>query len=217
MSSPSGSTHIAARRSGAAGVGPGAPRASDPNSCYHLAVGDFGYTKPSQQVVVDASPLIYLAKLEALDVFRAASLRPLVPRSVFDETAKPALAYRHPDAIRIEGAARSGDLEVVEARSAENEAAEALAVRIPQMHRGECEVLAVASSRGIPAVIHEGRARTIARILGIELLDVAELLFRATEGDELLEGRIRGFAGLVNLRLGDIEALHELVRQRRLR
>jgi len=180
-------------------------------------MGDVRYSKASQVVAVDASPLIYLAKLEALDVFRAASLRPLVPRSVFDETAKPALTYRHPDAIRIEEAARSGHLEVVEATPAESKAADTLAGRIPQMHRGECEVLAVASSRAVPAVIHEGRARTIARILGIELLDVAELLFRGTKDDELLEARIRGFGGLVNLRLGDIEALLELVRQRRLR
>jgi len=179
-------------------------------------MGDDRYTKGSQGVVVDASPLIYLAKLGAFDIFRESSLRPLVPRSVFDETAKPALTYRRPDAIRIEEAVRSGDLELVEATFDESKAAEALAARIPQMHRGECEVLAIASARGVPAVIHEGRARTIARILRIDVLDVAELLFRGTPDDDLLEARIRGFGGLVNMRLPNMEALLGLARQRRL-
>jgi predicted nucleic acid-binding protein len=167
--------------------------------------------------VVDASPLIYLAKLDALDVFDGAGVGPLVPEPVFEEAAKPALRYRHADAIRIEQAATEGQLEIVTATGAERGAADGLAARIPQMHRGECEVLAIASARGVPAVIHEGRARTIARILGIQLLDVTELLFRGTGNDGLLEARIREFAGLVNMRLGNTEALLELVRQRRLR
>lgn len=184
---------------------------------YHLAMGDVQYRTASRAAVVDASPLIYLAKLEALDVFREAGIHPLVPASVFEETTRPALAFRHPDAFRIEEAVTGGELEVIQTTLAEREAAEALAARIPQMHPGECEVLAMATGRVMPAVLFERRARVIARVLGVELFDLVDLLFDGTRDDDLLESRVREFGHGVNLRLTDLEALIALIQRRRLR
>ena len=54
-------------------------------------------------VMVDASPLIYLAKLDALDVFARAGHVPYVTPEVERETARAGLAYRYPGRLGDRG------------------------------------------------------------------------------------------------------------------
>ncbi|HWH23939.1 MAG TPA: hypothetical protein VNW68_03485 [Candidatus Limnocylindria bacterium] len=170
-----------------------------------------------QPVVLDASPLIHLAKLDALGVFEVGSYDPLVPTRVIEEVATPALIYRHPDAMAVEEAARRRALSVIPLAPAEEWTAERLSEQLPGMHMGECQVLAVAVERAIPAVIFERRGRSVAQALGVELIDVIELLFDGTPDPVRLETRIRQLAALVNMRLADFEALRARIEQRRLR
>lgn len=166
--------------------------------------------------MVDASPLIYLAKLDALEVFAKGGYQPIVPEAVVEETTRPALIYRHPDAATIEAAVGRGDLRVVVLAPAEEEIAARLAVQVPGMHPGECHVLSVALARGTPAVMFERRGRSVARAYGVELVDVFELLFDGTPDDGLLDRRVRRFAELIEMRLADLEALRERIARRRL-
>ena len=170
----------------------------------------------TRRIALDASPLIYLANLEALEIFRTSGVHPLVPTTVIDETTTPALLYRHPDAAVIRKAVTDGVLEPVQLTAAERQTAASLATQIPTMHRGECEVLALAIERRIPALLVERRARRVALGLGVALSDVFELLFDGTPDDDLLAARIRRLGRLVDMRLADLEALMARIPGRRL-
>jgi predicted nucleic acid-binding protein len=158
--------------------------------------------------------LIYLAKLEILEVLSVAVQEALVTPTVLEEATRPQLAYRHPDAVRIEGAAADGLIRVTAPTGEEGARARELASRIAGLHRGEAEVLSVAIGRSIPAVIFERRARRVADSLGARLLDVTELIVAGTRDPVLLEERILRFARMVNLRLDDAMALLERIRSR---
>lgn len=164
----------------------------------------------------DASPLIYLAKLEALEVIDELSISAMLPPAVASETAQPNLLYRHPDATLIDRYIRDGLLDVVRLTKAEREVAEDLAARLPALHAGEREVLAVALEREVPAVLFERGARNVAKAIGVKLVHVIDLLFDGTADDEALESRVRTFAQLTNMRVADYDALLASVQRRRL-
>jgi len=138
---------------------------------------------------------------------------PLVPPAVFDEVATPALAYMHPEARGIAKAVETGLVTVVELTPGETTLAEG---RLGEtgLGRGELQVLAIASERKLPALIFEHRGRNVARVLGARLVDLVELIFAGTASDMLLRERLRTFAGLVNLRIADYEALVERIDKR---
>jgi predicted nucleic acid-binding protein len=181
---------------------------------YDLAVVD---NEGSTDVVVDASPLIYLAKLDALDVFAVTGRVGLVPPTVYTEVAAPALTYVHPDAVTLERATRAGTLTVVDLSERERRGADELRQLVPGIHSGEREVLAVARERKAEAVLFERRGKLVARALGLRLVDLVELLVHGTPDRDLLEGRIDRFASLVNMRRADHEALKARIKGRRLR
>ncbi len=168
-------------------------------------------------LVMDASPLIYLAKLDALEVFAASNRVAIVPPAVHREVANPPLTYVHPDALVLEEAFRRGAISVTQLTAAESALAEQFAMEVPGMHSGEREVLAVARHRRVSAVLFERRGRRVATALGVGLVDVLELLFDGTEAQQLLEHRVRRFAEMVDMRLADYEALRERVHRRRTR
>jgi predicted nucleic acid-binding protein len=167
-------------------------------------------------LVLDASPLIYLAKINAMEVFEQLPVIPVVPPAAAEETARPALLYRHPDAATIEQAIRDRTIEMVDLESAEIEQADKLGLRLPALHAGEREVLAVALERRMPAVLFERRARHVANAIGVQLIDIIELLFRGTPDHEQLARRLRSLAHLTNMRIADYDALTARVERRRL-
>jgi predicted nucleic acid-binding protein len=170
----------------------------------------------SWQIVVDSSPLIYLAKLQALDVFEIAGAAPLVPAAVMTEVATPALAYVHRDAQSILAAAEAGKIGTIELSRAEQAVAERHLAE-SGLGIGESHVLAVAEKRGLPAAIFERRGRNVARRMGVRVVDIVELLFDGTPEDDLLEDRIRRLASVVDMRVADYEAIGLRIKKRRLR
>ena len=159
------------------------------------------------KLVLDASPLIYTAKLSALDVMAVATDQAAVTPTVLEEVTRPQLAYQHPDAVEIEQAVSRGLIHVWELDDDEQAVAEDFTERVPGLHQGEAEVLALAVSRSASAVIFERRARRVGRTLGAELVDVVELLVAGTPDLELREDRVIRFARLVNMRFDHVAQL----------
>jgi predicted nucleic acid-binding protein len=155
--------------------------------------------------MVDAGPLIYLAKLDALDVFAGAGHQPLVTPEVERETARPGLAYIYPDASLIAEALRDGLLQRTGLSEEENEVAERLTTEAGGLDRGESEVIAAAARRSLPALLYERRAIRLARSLGLEVWSPLRLLVVGTNESELLRERARRFARLVEMRFEQLE------------
>ncbi len=167
----------------------------------------------AQRLVVDSSPLIYLAKLEALDVFTVQSPA-LVTDGVRREVLVPQAAVRFPEMAEIDQAIRERRLVVAPLREDEQEAAGEIARGIPGLGLGERESMAVAASRGLPFVLHDRRASRIGRAMGQEVVGPLDLLFERTVDDGLLEHRLRAFARLVDMRIEALEVLLERVKER---
>ncbi len=167
------------------------------------------------QLVVDAGPLIYLAKLDAFDAFSIAGRTPVVPPSVFAEAARPELAFRHPEVAIIEQARDDGRLVVVALDEGEAQLAADLALRSAGLHIGELEVLALARTRGWPVCLHERQAARLARAIGVATVHLVELLFEGSTDPGELERRIRHFARLTNMAMNDLDDLLTLIEARR--
>jgi predicted nucleic acid-binding protein len=160
----------------------------------------------SYRLIVDASPLIYLAKLDALDVFTRDEPA-AISDGVRDEVLLPQAAYRFPEIVRIDEAVREGCIKVLSLKKREREAVDALSARVPGLGRGELETIAVARARRWSAAIADRRASLVAQAHGVPVIGMVELLFaRTTDGDQLAR-RIRGLAKLVNMRIETLEQL----------
>ena len=166
-------------------------------------------------LVLDASPLIYLAKLDAFDAVTIAGFAAVVPPSVYAEAARPELAFRHPEIATVERVRADGNLLVVELEAPEKELATDLAGRYGGLHAGELDVLALGQARHWTVCFHERQAARLARSLGLETIHVIEILFAGTPDLDVLERRIRRFARLTNLTMNDLDELMNLIRERR--
>lgn len=165
-------------------------------------------------VILDAGPLIYLAKLDALDVVAVGGRAAVVTPSVYAEAARPELAFLHPEVALVEHAHAQGQLMVIELDAHETELAQGLAARAGGLHSGELDVLALGLARGWPVCLHERQAARLARALGVTTIHVVELLFAGTPDPGLLTARIRHFARLTNLSMDDLDPLLILVQRR---
>lgn len=163
-------------------------------------------------VILDASPLIYLGKLDALDVLTGD--QGVVPPAVEDEVVRPALAFSYPEIVRIEQAFRVGWLTTSEMTPDEARAADELGARVRGLHRGELEVLAMGLERGTRVCLHERQAARIAAALGIGVTHVVELLFTGTADNDLLGRRLRAFGRITNLAMDQLDELLSLARER---
>ncbi len=166
-------------------------------------------------LVLDASPLIYLAKLDAFDAVAIAGHVAVVPPSVLAEAALPELAFRHPEIAIIERVRIDGHLLVVSPEPAEAELATELAGRYGGLHVGELDVLAMGLVRGWTVCFHERQATRLARALGVATVHLVEVLFAGTPDVDLLAQRIRHFARLTNMTINDLDTLLNLIRGRR--
>jgi len=166
-------------------------------------------------LVLDASPLIYLAKLDAFDAIAIAGHAAVVPPSVYAEAARPELAFRHPEIAIVERIRKEGQLLVVPLEAREMELATDLAGRYGGLHAGELDVLALGQVRGWTVCLHERQAARLARAAGVATVHLVEVLFAGTPDLDLLEVRIRQFARLTNLTMNDLDVLLNLIRERR--
>jgi len=165
-------------------------------------------------MVLDAGPLIYLAKLDALDAPAIAGWTPVMPPSVYAEAARPELAFRHPEVAVIEQAQQAGRLLVVTLDSREQQLAGEFAVRSSGLHAGELDALALGRARAWPVCLHERQAARLAGAFGVRTVHLVEVLFGGTPDPDVLEDRIRHFARLTNLGMSDLDVLLHLIEGR---
>lgn len=160
----------------------------------------------SKKLIVDASPLIYLAKLDALDVF-GGDLAAAISEGVRNEVLLPQAAFRYPEIVGIDDSIRSGRIMVVSPDRGEVKSIETLSRQVPGLGRGELETIAIARSRRWSAVLADRRATRIAEIHGVTVIGIVEFLFARTKDGKVLASRIRSLAGLVNMRIETLEGL----------
>jgi len=138
--------------------------------------------------VFDATPLIYLAKAERLDVVGSLDGPRLVPERVYHEVVTDGLAAGYTDARRIERHVDEGVLDVVEVEEG------SLATRLaddPGLSGADVAVLACAGAREAVAVVDEAAGRSAAAVEGIETRGTAYLVLTAVSegGITPTEGR----------------------------
>ena len=140
--------------------------------------------------VFDATPLIYLAKAERLDVIETLDEPRVVPKAVHHEVVTAGVERGYDDARRIERAVEDDRIEVVTVNLDESAVADRLQ-RHPGLSDANVAVLACADARDAIAVMDESAGRSAAEVEGIETRGAAYLVLAAVKDGALstAEGR----------------------------
>ena len=140
--------------------------------------------------VVDATPLIYLAKAERLDVIETLGEPRVVPEAVYREVVTTGVEQGDDDARRIERAAEDGLVDVVAVDADGSPVATRLG-RHPGLSGADAAVLACAGAREAVAVMDESAGRSAAAVEEIETRGTAYLVLAAVKDGALstAEGR----------------------------
>ena len=140
--------------------------------------------------VFDATPLIYLAKVERLDVVEPLDGPRVVPEAVYREVVTAGVEQGYDDARRIERAAEDGLIDVVAVDTDDSPVATRLA-RHPGLSDADAAVLACADARDAIAVMDESAGRSAAEVEDVETRGTAYLILAAVRDGALstAEGR----------------------------
>ena len=124
------------------------------------------------RIVSNATPLIYLAKADCLDLLRRVIKRTLIPQAVHEEVVVRGKERAEPDAYRVETAIEEAWICVKEVVVHEP-------VRIA-LHPGEMDVISLAKEKRISTVLmDDAKARTAADLAGLEARGTLWLLLQA--------------------------------------
>ncbi|WP_255171216.1 DUF3368 domain-containing protein [Natrononativus amylolyticus] len=123
--------------------------------------------------VLDATPLIYLAKVDALHVVEALDGQCSIPQQVYDEVVTAGLEAGYADARRIERRVDEGAFEVV---TVDDTPLGGRLARNPTLSEADVAVLACAASRDGIAVMDEVAGRTVAEVEDIETKGTAYIV-----------------------------------------
>ena len=140
--------------------------------------------------VFDATPLIYLAKADRLDVIETLDEPRVVPEAVYREVVTTGVKQGYDDARRIERAVEDGLIDVVAVGTDDSPVATRLA-RYPGLSDADVAVLACADARGAVAVIDESAGRSAAAVEGVETRGTSYVALSAVKDGALstAEGR----------------------------
>lgn len=139
-------------------------------------------------LIVDATPLIALAKADHLDVLTGRDETPVVPARVYDEVVETGLSAGYPDARRIERAIENGHFAVEDAP--ESALFEDLASS-PALSEADAAVLTLAADRDGVAVMDEQAGRAIADAEGIERRGTAYVVLQRAKRGAISVDRAR--------------------------
>lgn len=134
--------------------------------------------------VFDATPLIYLAKADRLDVIETLDEPRVVPEAVYREVVTTGVEHGYDDARRIERAVEDGLVDVVAVDTDDSPVAARLA-RHPGLSDADVAALACAEPRDAVAVMDEAAGRSAAEVEGIETRGTAYLVLSAVKRGEL--------------------------------
>lgn len=124
------------------------------------------------KVICNASPLIYLAKADAITILKAVVGEVLIPSAVYDEVVVKGKELGQVDAFRVERAVKQGWIIV-------HKVAEMYAVEIP-LHPGEVEVISLAKQIGVSTVLMDDlKARAACELAGLKPIGTVGILLMA--------------------------------------
>jgi predicted nucleic acid-binding protein len=130
--------------------------------------------------VFDATPLIYLAKVEQLSLVEHLDEPCIVPERVYVEVVEAGLEQGYTDARRIE---RAVEADVFDVRAVEKTALTSRLEANPNLSEADVAVLTYADAHDGVAVMDETYGRDVAATEGITTRGTAYLvLLHATEG-----------------------------------
>ncbi len=132
--------------------------------------------------VLDATPLIYLAKVDRLALLTQLDAECVVPERVYDEVVTAGLEREYADARRIEARVEDGALAV---RTAERSRLFDRVRSSTALSDADAAVLAMASANGGIAVMDETYGRSVAETEGIEARGTAYLVLATAKQAEL--------------------------------
>lgn len=131
------------------------------------------------EVVSNASPLIYAAKIGFLEALRKLYGKILLPPAVYNEVVEKGVERKAADALIIEEAVMKGYLQVV----ALNERAKAeikILTKMQDISVGEAEAIALAKQVKAELLIIDERSGTIvARVWGIKTVGLLGIIIEA--------------------------------------
>lgn len=143
-----------------------------------------------RRIVSNATPLIYLAKIERLDLLRKVFDEVIIPEEVSREAVDTGKKLKVRDAFIIGQAIQEGWLRVRKARM----------ITSPiKLDTGELAVISLAKQMGVKEVlIDETPARTAAKLVGLEARGTIFVLLRALEEKLIdLEGFLESMGKLI--------------------
>ncbi|OAQ53080.1 hypothetical protein HTG_09620 [Natrinema mahii] len=133
-------------------------------------------------LVFDATPLIYLAKVEQLRLASKLDRRCRIPEPVHDEVVTAGLEDEYPDARRIEQCIEDGIFDVV---SVEETPLANRLQRNPNVSDADVAVLVCAAARDATVVMDEAAGRRVADVEGIETRGTAYLVLLCAKRDAI--------------------------------
>ncbi len=129
-------------------------------------------------VISDASPLIYFAKMAQLEFLAQVIGSVAIPPAVYREAVEVGQELGYRDADRIVAAIGAGWIVPVELTGTELQMADEIGSD-PRLGPGECETIACAVCRRWTALLHDRRARHLAAVRGVRTMQAVDVLFLA--------------------------------------
>jgi hypothetical protein len=126
------------------------------------------------RIVSNATPLIYLAKTDNLNLLKAIANQVYIPEAVFQEVVIEGKRLGEKNAYRVEKCINQGWLRVKEVKNL-------LSFDFP-LHYGELEVISLAGQEGIKKVlIDDAKARSLADLAGLKPVGTLWVILQAVK------------------------------------
>jgi len=139
-------------------------------------------------LVFDATPLIYLAKVEKLNLLWNISEKKVIPRSVFEEVVVKGKEAGKVDALIVERLIEQGVFQVTEVE--ETDVYRKL-MKNKKLSTADVEVLALAKVADGVAIVDEDYARMVTEVEDIKCGGTIYLIFSLLEGGVITKREAR--------------------------
>jgi len=115
-------------------------------------------------LVLNSSPLIYLAKVGLLGLLGGLPEAKLIPDGVFDEVVVKGKLRGAPDALLVEKVIQEG---IIQVRTLGDKRSVEDLLKVPGLHRADAQVLLMARELRGTAILDDEKARNVANASGI--------------------------------------------------
>ena len=141
-------------------------------------------------IASNSSPLIHLARSDALGLLKEIFGEVAIPRAVYQEVVERGKELKLPDASKVEFAMKAGWIRLVRLKKEKLREAKELG-RCFDLGRGEIEAIMLAKQINTLLLIDERPARRVASTLGIKNVGTLGVILRAVELGMLNKEKVR--------------------------